>query len=56
MKLVEASLNARKDRESSFHQWAGAVKVVQSCLSASKDRERRKAGGGLSRSNLPPEV
>ena len=30
----------QEDRESSFHQWGGAVNVVQSCLSARKDRER----------------
>ena len=31
MKLVEVCLSARKERESSFHHWRGAVNVVEGC-------------------------
>ena len=36
MKHVEASLSARKDRESRFHPCRGTVKLVQACLSAGR--------------------
>ena len=36
MKLVEASLSARKYRERSFHHYGGAVNLVEACLSARK--------------------
>ena len=37
MKLVQASLSARKDLESNFHDCGGAAKLVQACLSTRKD-------------------
>ena len=39
MKFVQASLSARKDGESSFHQCVGHVKLVQACLNARGDEE-----------------
>ena len=36
MKVVQACLSVRKDRECSFHRCGGAVKLVQSCVSAGK--------------------
>ena len=39
MKLVQASLSARKDGESSFHQCVGLVKLVQACLNDRGDEE-----------------
>ena len=39
MKLVQAGLNAREDREGNFHNCGGAVKVVKACLNIRKDRE-----------------
>ena len=39
MKLVQACLCARKDRESSFHHCGGPVKHVVAYLSAMKYRE-----------------
>ena len=39
MKLVQACLTARRHRESSFHNWEGAVRFVLACLSDSKHRE-----------------
>ena len=39
MKLVEACISARKDRENSFHHCRGPVILVEACLSARKDRE-----------------
>ena len=34
MKLVQACLCARKDREGSFHHCGGPVKHMEACLSA----------------------
>ena len=34
MKLVQACLNARDGRESSFHRCSGRVSLVQACLCA----------------------
>ena len=39
MKLVQASLSARKDGESSFHLCVGLVKLVQPCLNDRGDEE-----------------
>ena len=39
MKLVQASLSARKHLESSFHHCGDDVKLVQACLSTRKDPE-----------------
>ena len=39
MKLVQACLCARKDRESSFHHCGDPVKLAEACLSARKYRE-----------------
>ena len=39
MKLVQSSLTARKDGESSFHQCVGLVKLVQACLNARGNEE-----------------
>ena len=39
MELVEAGLNARKDRESSFHHCGSAVNLVHACLCARRHRE-----------------
>ena len=36
---MEAYLYVRKDLESSFHNFAGPVKLVQACLGARKDLE-----------------
>ena len=36
MKLADAILCARNDRESSLHRCGGPVKLVQVCLSAGK--------------------
>ena len=36
MKLVQACLSAREDRESSFHHCESAVRLVQDCLSIVK--------------------
>ena len=41
MKLVEACISARKDRESNFHHCGGSVKLLQACLSAGKVRDCR---------------
>ena len=41
MKPVQARLNGRKDRESSFHHCGGPVKLMQGCLSARNDGESR---------------
>ena len=38
MKLVQACLCARKDRDSSFHNCGGPVKLAEACLSASNRR------------------
>ena len=32
VKLVKACLSGRKERESTFHHWGGAVNFVQACL------------------------
>ena len=39
MKLVQACLSARNDRESTFHPCVGLVKLVQACLNARGDDE-----------------
>ena len=36
MKLVQACLSAREDRERRFHHCGSTVKVVQACLCAGK--------------------
>ena len=36
MKLVQACLSAKEDRESSFHHCGGLVMLVQACLCAGK--------------------
>ena len=39
VKLVQACVSARKDRESNFHDCGGAVKLMQAYLNIRKDRE-----------------
>ena len=39
MELVHASLSARKDGESSFHQCVGFLLLVEACLNARGDEE-----------------
>ena len=39
MKLVQAHLSARKERESNSYNCGGAVKLVQTCLKIRKGRE-----------------
>ena len=39
MNLLEAGLSTKRRRESSFHQWGGAVKLVPACLIAGKVRD-----------------
>ena len=46
VKLVHASLNVRKDLESSFHRCGGPMKLVQVSLSARKDLESSLHGCG----------
>ena len=41
MKLVQACLSAREDRESSFHHLGGAVRPVQTRLCAGKTWQSR---------------
>ena len=41
MKLVQARLSGRKDRESTFQHCGGPVKQAQGCLSTRKDRDSR---------------
>ena len=36
MKLMQASLSVRKEKEDSFRHCGGAVRLVQSCLCAGK--------------------
>ena len=38
MKLAQACLSRRKDRESSFHCCGNSVKLLQACLSGGKVR------------------
>ena len=39
MRLMEACISTRKDRESSFHHGGGSVKLLQACLSEEKVRD-----------------
>ena len=39
MNIVQAGLSTRRHRESIFHHWDGAVKLVLDCLNAGKIRD-----------------